>query len=220
MIEAMNAPTIPPPVAVGQPDREVPDGQAHHHPGEHPHQRSSPIIIIIVVRVDGCAVGATSTRRAGAGRRARRPRSRPRRAHARTPRRCHRPREPARRSAARRGFDARGPPARSRASCPVPRPGAPGTPPAPGRDGRRRGARPLAGASSAPSSSSFVRAIRRVSVELRRRPGSASSSAMSRLSCSNSAAETPPSGSGSVSRLARRRAARSPAGSMSAPTAA
>ena len=29
----------PAPVAVGQPDREVPEGEAHHHPSEHAHQR-------------------------------------------------------------------------------------------------------------------------------------------------------------------------------------
>jgi hypothetical protein len=31
-----NAPTIPP-EAVGQEDREVPDGEPHHHPCEHGH---------------------------------------------------------------------------------------------------------------------------------------------------------------------------------------
>ena len=32
----------PAPEAVGQEDREVPDGEAHHHPGEHGHQRRLP----------------------------------------------------------------------------------------------------------------------------------------------------------------------------------
>jgi hypothetical protein len=31
------APTMPAPEAIGQEDREVPDGEAHHDPGEHGH---------------------------------------------------------------------------------------------------------------------------------------------------------------------------------------
>src|SRR5204863_288718 len=58
----------PAPVPVREPDGEVPDGQAHHDPGEHAHQRALPCFLFRGRRclTRGGFLSSLSTRSSGA----------------------------------------------------------------------------------------------------------------------------------------------------------